>query len=173
MTRKGRRLAADAGDTSAEVDFGQLSQSLGYALRRAQLAVFKNFRDTFASLDVTPAQYSVLLVIGRNPGLKQTQVSDALNIKRANFVALIDALERRGLAERTAATDRRSYALYLTASGRKLLKTLDALNAVHEDKVAASIGQERRAQLLALLSALTAPLDGGEIDDESEMGTAG
>ena len=178
MTRKGRRPAVLDGQTghgpadaapSPEIDFGPLSDSLGYALRRAQLAVFKNFRDAFAGVEITPAQYSVLLVIGRNPGLKQTRVSDALNIKHTNFVALIDTLERRGLAERAAAADRRSYALYLTSAGKRLLKTLDALNAAHEAKVAGPIGLERRAQLLALLSAVTAPLeraaDAGHEDD--------
>ena len=55
-----------------------------------------------AEHDIRPAQFSVLEVIGRNPGLRQTQVSFALGMKTTNFVPLLDQLERRGLAARRA-----------------------------------------------------------------------
>jgi len=151
---------ADSGNgVAGPVDLSTLPQSLGYVLRRAQLAVFKNFKATFDDVDITPAQYSVLSIIESNPGLKQTQVSDALGIKRANFVSLLDTLEARGLAERAPAADRRSYALFLTPSGRKLMKSLHALNLEHETRIAASIGPEQRAELLALLAAIIGPLE--------------
>jgi len=51
---------------------GALPERIGYALRRAQLAVFQDFVQTMAELDVRPAQYSVLLLIGINPGVSQT-----------------------------------------------------------------------------------------------------
>jgi DNA-binding MarR family transcriptional regulator len=69
-------------------------------LRRAQLAVFQDFFMAFAPFDIRPAQYSVLTVIERNPGLTQSQVAEALGIKRTNFVGMLDALEARGLTER-------------------------------------------------------------------------
>src|SRR5690242_3190854 len=74
----GRHVANPEG-----LDLGDLANALGYVLRRAQLASFKHFKDTFRTTDLTPAQYSVLMVIDRNPGLKQNQISDALGIKRA------------------------------------------------------------------------------------------
>ena len=87
-------------------------------LRRAQLVVFQDFFAAFAPFDIRPAQFAVLTVIERNPGLTQSQVADALGIKRTNFVGMLDALEARGLAERRqTARDKRSYALYLTAEG--------------------------------------------------------
>jgi DNA-binding MarR family transcriptional regulator len=139
------------------LDLGELPSALGYALRRAQLAAFKNFKDTFKGLDITPAQYSVLIVIERNPGLKQNQISDALGIKRANFVLLLNTLEERGLAQRAAATDRRSYALQITPNGKRLLNKLRALSADMETKFSAPIGMEGRETLLRLLAALAAP----------------
>src|SRR3954451_7281685 len=75
---------------SHEPDLGDLSEALGYLLRRAQLASFKSFKEVFKGTNITPAQFSVLVIIDRSPGLRQNQVSDALGIKRANFVALID-----------------------------------------------------------------------------------
>ena len=146
------------------VDYGLLDESLGYVLRRAQLAVFKTFQNTFKGVDITPAQCSVLIIVERNPGLTQTQVSDALGIKRANFVALFDTLEARGLAQRAAASDRRSYALQLTPKGRVLLKKLHALSELHEARISVPLGKPDRAELFRLLNLLLAPLEQG-VDD--------
>jgi DNA-binding MarR family transcriptional regulator len=139
------------------LDLGELPSALGYALRRAQLAAFKNFKDTFKGFDITPAQYSVLIVIERNPGLKQNQISDALGIKRANFVLLLNTLEARGLAQRAPATDRRSYALQVTPSGKRLLNKLRSLSAGLEAKLSTQIGVEGRETLLRLLAAVATP----------------
>src|SRR5262245_37150249 len=80
------------------VDPGPLGEMIGYALRRAQLAVFDEAIRVFAELDLRPAQYSVLALVGHRPGLKQSDVAAALGIQRANFVTLFDGLEQRGLA---------------------------------------------------------------------------
>src|SRR6516165_8251255 len=112
---KSVRRQAAAGRRHAEVDLGMLPELIGFMLRRAQIVVFQEIFPLFSEVDIRPAQFSVLVVIERNPGLTQSQVSAALGIKRTNFVALLDSLEQRGLAERQArAGDRRSHALYLT-----------------------------------------------------------
>ena len=81
-------------------------------LRRAQLTVFADFGETMAEVGLRPVQFAVLTILGRNPGVTQSDVSEALNIQRANFVAVIDDLESRGLAKRTSSmTDRRSNSL--------------------------------------------------------------
>ena len=141
-----------AASASNSVDYGRLDQSLGYVLRRAQLAVFKIFQAMFKALDITPAQCSVLLIIEKNPGLTQTQVSDALGIKRANFVALFDGLEARGLAQRASA--------FGWSSG------LSAVSDQHEAKISAGLSEADRHELFRLLSALIAPLDPGSDDGE-------
>lgn len=134
-----------------------LSAFLGYALRRAQLAVFDDFFQTVADLDLRPAQFGLLVVINQNPGLKQTDASAALGIQTPNFVGLVDELEQRGLAQRQpAANDRRSHALYLTKSGEALLKRVMARQVEHEDRMTARIGKAGREQLLELLNKLAA-----------------
>jgi DNA-binding MarR family transcriptional regulator len=150
------------------LDLGHLPELIGYMLRRAQLAVFQDFAQTYAEVGIRPAQYAALTVIERNPGLKQKDVSAALGIKRANFVAMCDELEALGLAaRRPIATDRRSYALHLTRKGRALMKTLHAANQEHEMRLTAQIGEEGRARLIVLLTALAATGNGaGEGSEE-------
>jgi DNA-binding MarR family transcriptional regulator len=162
----------DANDDSAPINFGSLAEGLGYALRRAQLASFKSFQQLFGVSGITPAQYSALMIIELNPGLRQNQVSDALGIKRANFVGLIDKLEERGLVARTPAADRRSYALHLTEDGRKFMASLHTLNETQEDRLRAGLTPEQSALLLRALNAIVASIDGtaartGVVDEES------
>jgi len=149
----------DGKEEGAQINFGSLADGLGYALRRAQLASFKSFQQVFGGAGITPAQYSVLMIIELNPGLRQNQVSDALGIKRANFVGLIDKLEERGLVERTPAADRRSYALHLTALGRKFVKSLHALNTLQEQRLRAALSPQQRALVLDTLNAIVASVD--------------
>src|SRR5215470_16657850 len=136
----------------ADLDLGPLPELIGYVLRRAQLVVFQDFFHAFAPFNISPAQFSVLTVIERNPGLTQSQVAAALGIKRTNFVGLLDELERRGLAERRqAARDKRSYALYLTADGAVLMRKLRPVLKAHETRMVARIGEAGRDRLVELL----------------------
>jgi DNA-binding MarR family transcriptional regulator len=139
-------------NAKVHVDLGPLPELIGYGLRRAQLAVFQDFFAAFEPFDVRPAQFSVLTVIERNPGLTQTQVAEALGIKRTNFVGMLDELETRGLAERRqTARDKRSYALYLTVDGAALMRKLKPVLKAHESRMVAKLGDEGRDTLLALL----------------------
>lgn len=151
-----RAPAAGISGRRKPATLGPLSAFLGYALRRAQLAVFDDFFRTVADLGLRPAQFGLLVVINQNPGLKQTDASAALGIQTPNFVGLVDELEKRGLAQRLpAANDRRSHALHLTKAGEVLLKRVMAKQAEHEDRMTARIGKAGREQLFELLEKLS------------------
>ena len=135
-----------------------VSGIVGYRLRRAQMHVFQQFNLHFAEFDLRPAEFSVLALIADNPGSKQTEIAHALGIKRANFVALINGLDARGLTERRLlAGDRRSHALFLTAQGEQTMHRLNKAQAQFEAKWVAKLGgPESRDQLLTLLDRLVA-----------------
>jgi DNA-binding MarR family transcriptional regulator len=133
-----------------------LNGLIGYALRRAQLAIFADFNQTLASLNLRPTQLAVLMLIDQNPGTSQSSVSEALGIQKANFVAIIAELANRGLVRRRKSeADARTYSLGLTARGRSLLEDAEKLQSVHEARVIAQIGTEGRVQLLSLLERVT------------------
>ncbi len=136
------------------VDLGELSELLGYSLKRAQLKIFDNFIRTVAPLQLTPAQFSVLLLIERNPGRNQTEIAATLGILRPNFVAMLDGLESRGLCARSrSTTDRRSHVLMLTDKGRATLARARKLIATrHEARLNELLGPDNRAALLAMLA---------------------
>jgi hypothetical protein len=109
---RGRRAAA------AHVDLGVLNERLGYFVRRLQVWVFQDFIRRLSRLDLSPAQFSVLVVTGANPGLSQAQLAGTLGIERARLVRLLHRLEQRGLTERRpSAADGRRHALGGSAGG--------------------------------------------------------
>ncbi len=137
---------------SAPVELDALNNHLGYVIRRAQLWIFQDFIGTLATIDIRPAQYSVLVVIAANPGLSQTEVAEALGIERARLVHLLDKLEKRGLTQRLASpVDRRSHVLRLTREGQKLLKRAKTLAALHEARLMAKLGRDQHKLAMNVL----------------------
>ncbi len=109
-----RRIDAD------EIGLDALVGHAGYAVRRFQIWIFQDFIKTLGDVDIRPTQYSVLTVIGANPGLSQMAVAKRLGIERARLVHLLDSLEQRKLVKRIKSkADRRSHALHLTARARR------------------------------------------------------
>src|SRR5258708_2027880 len=121
-SRLPRKAAGEAVDEVLALQLGELSELLGYSLKRAQLKVFEDFLRCVAPLQLTPAQFSVMLLLDRNPGRNQTEIANTLGILRPNFVAMLDGLESRDLCTRMRSTnDRRSHILVLTDKRRAVL----------------------------------------------------
>lgn len=139
----------------AELDLSLLGGMVGYAIRRAQVALFRDLKARFRVLEITPAQFAILIAVDANPGLPQARVADALGIERARLVLMLDRLEQRNLLVRTRSkSDRRSHALHLTAAGSRLLRTLLDLQAEHERAIEEAIGTKAKSDLLGILGPL-------------------
>ena len=152
---KGRKDAADEVTVEGTaLQLGELSELLGYSLKRAQLKIFEDFLRCVAPLQLTPAQFSVLLLLDKNPGRNQTEIANELGILRANFVAMLDGLESRDPCTRMRSTnDRRSHVLMLTDKGRSVLARAKKLVATkHEARLNELLGPANRAALLSMLT---------------------
>jgi DNA-binding MarR family transcriptional regulator len=145
-----------AAPPAREVRFGPLAGYIGYWLRRAQVWAVSGFLETMQELDLRPTQFSVLIIIHENPGIRQTEVCAALGLQKANFVPLLNELQRRGLAVRKVGVpDRRSSALHLTPQGQALLERANQLHSEWEGHIAARLGARGQEQLRELLQKLT------------------
>ena len=152
--RARKEAAEDAISEAPALHLGELSELLGYSLKRAQLKIFEDFLRCVAPLQLTPAQFSVLLLIEKNPGRNQTEIAATLGILRPNFVAMLDGLESRDLCTRMrAAHDRRSHVLMLTDKGRAVLARAKKLVATkHEARLNELLGPANRLALLSMLT---------------------
>src|SRR5215475_9526504 len=151
---KARKTAVDIPADGTALQLGELSELLGYSLKRAQLKIFEDFLRCVAPLQLTPAQFSVLLLLEKNPGRNQTEIASTLGILRPNFVAMLDGLESRDLCTRMrSSNDRRSHVLMLTDKGRSVLARAKKLVATkHEARLNELLGPANRAALLTMLT---------------------
>ena len=131
---------------------GVLPQLIGYRLRVAQQAVFRDFSESVGEL--SPGRAGMLLLIEANPGVPQGRLAEAVKLDRSTMVGVVDSLEERGLIERRRGIDRRTNGLWLTRAGRVLATPLRRRIERHENRVAARLNASERAQLIALLEKL-------------------
>jgi len=136
-------------------DLGVLNDRLGYFARRLQVWIFQDFIRKLSRIDISPAQFSVLVVIGANAGLSQAELAATLGIERARLVRLLHKLERRGFTQRLpSSADGRRHALRLTRDGHKILNHAKTLSAKHESALKRRIGAARYRLLLGMLREL-------------------
>jgi DNA-binding MarR family transcriptional regulator len=132
---------------------GALHGLLGYRLRLAQQAVFRDFAASVPGL--SPGRVGLLIYIDANPGVTQSRLAEAAERDRSTMVGVLDQLESRGLVERRRGKDRRTNGLWLTRAGRTLL--LRALRGIarHEKRIAARLSAGDRRHLLELLGRIS------------------
>ncbi len=134
------------------IDLGMLPELVGFQLRMAQIALFRDFSQGLGGEDVTPGLFGVLVIIESNPDLKQSELARATQLDRSTVVTVIDNLERRGLVERRASVhDRRSNAIRLTEAGTALLRKLKRQVNAHEKRLLQNFSPAERETFLALL----------------------
>jgi len=139
--------------SDSTIDYGLLPGLLGYQVRQAQIAIFRDFTASLADAGMTPTLFGALVLIEANPGLKQADLARALQLDRSTVVTVIDTLQKRGLvARRRAADDRRSNAVSLTAQGARELATLKPRVTAHEARLVADLDAAERAALSAALA---------------------
>jgi DNA-binding MarR family transcriptional regulator len=132
---------------------------MGYALRRAQSAVFADFAATFARAGeaLTPGEFGLLVLVDRNAGLSQMALARALGIDRSTLVPILDRLQARGLLVRLPSpTDGRTHALALTALGETALARFGRLVRNHEKRIASGLSTAETRTLIDLLEKVRA-----------------
>jgi DNA-binding MarR family transcriptional regulator len=111
------------------------------------------FADLMVSIDLTPPHAGILRAIAADPGRSQQALSGQLGLLPSRVVAYVDELQDRGYVERRRnPDDRRLHALYLTASGKKLLSKIGDLARQHDRVITAGLDAEQRETLRELLA---------------------
>jgi len=139
------------------VHLGKLPGYLGYQVRQAQTAVFRDFAQIMENVGITPGEFSLLTLTEANPGINQGTLARVYQLDKSTLSTSINGLIRRGLIERTRSDrDRRFYALWLTDAGRDALGQATRLVEKEEAQMDAALEPGEREQLLGLLEKITA-----------------
>ncbi|MDU8925797.1 MarR family transcriptional regulator [Alisedimentitalea sp. MJ-SS2] len=145
---------------AVSVSDATLRSFMGYHVKRAMSVLQADLNATLKPFGLRMVTYSALVMIVDNPGMRQTQLADALAIERPNLVVILDQLEERGLISRDKVpTDRRAYALNPTEQGRALCAEATDANRADEDRLLAGLSKEQRAAVIAAMNLIE---QGGE-----------
>ena len=147
-----KRRGSESRHAARGLDQGELAGLVGYRLRRAQQALFRDFAASIP--DLSPGRAGLLMLIEANPGVTQSLLAQAMSLDRSTMVGVLDALEARGWLERRKGRDRRTNGLWLTRAGRTLLFRVKRRIADHEARVTGRLTSAERSRLLALLGKL-------------------
>src|SRR6476661_8743718 len=72
-----------------------------------------------------PREFGLMTVMAKRPGLTQQELALLARVDPSSMVALLDDLERRGIAERRVdPSDRRRRAVHLTEKGQEQMQVL-------------------------------------------------
>jgi DNA-binding MarR family transcriptional regulator len=81
-------------------------------------------------LGVTRAQWKVLFRLTRQPGMRQVELADMLDIEPITLCRIVDRLQESGLVERSHdPADRRAWRLNVTEKAQPLIEKLKAVGA--------------------------------------------
>lgn len=135
--------------------FGPFETSVGFLLRIAQLTVSER---TFAELnrrDLPIGEFTILMAIGLNPGVRQGVLAGRLRITGSNMTKLVRLLENRGMIRRLVPPhDRRAIALELTEKGRAHVEEHQDLVLRAVSRAVDCLEAQEQAVLLKLLRKL-------------------
>lgn len=139
---------------TVDMDLGELVNMIGVELRVAQILADKAF-SVSQDAKMPSGHFTVLTLINLNPGINQSMLAKCMHLDRSTMVPILDKLESKAWTERRKKPgDRRSYALYLTRQGKKVLKEAGARVGELEALVAEKMGPRKRDKLLALTKEL-------------------
>ena len=97
----------------------ELTDSLGYLLKHAHRQLSEQTDKALAPFGIDARELGILVVIAGPEPLSQQQVAQRLGVDRTTMVAMLDALEGKGIVSRhPQAGDRRRNVVELTEAGR-------------------------------------------------------
>jgi DNA-binding MarR family transcriptional regulator len=132
---------------------GRLGDLVGYRVAQAHATTSALLARTGGSLDLRQAEFTLLCLIGANPGVASTELASHVGVTKPNIAMWMDRIEHRGLVSRMRSDrDKRSQCIELTALGRQLSDLcLRAMAEQEAHAVGTVLSPAERLLLLELL----------------------
>ena len=137
------------------LDNTSLIQRTGFLLNRSAFDIRGLFFDALHPLGVDPRQFGVLSFIAECGASSQQQIAEQVNCDRTTMVAVIDDLEKLGLAQRSVdPDDRRKSMVCVTEKGKRALERAGKAADQAERQYLAPLSAAERKQLVDMLQRL-------------------
>lgn len=150
---KKETLAPTTPHVEGDEDIGAIRDIVGFHIRLAHGAVYRHFTESFADLNLTQKQVSVLWLVDDHPDIAQTGLAQRMRMDRATTMAIVNRLEARDLLVRGASlTDGRMQTLNLTDGGRQMLQTAKEAILEHERWLKSRFTDKEVTKLIEMLA---------------------
>ena len=147
----------------------RMTESLGFLLSDVSRLLRRRFDERARTSGASVAQWRVLKILSRSPGLNQGQLAEALEVEPITACRMIDRLEEAGFVERRPA-DRRAWRIHLTDKAAPVLDELHVLAADLIEETLQGFSTRQREELIAALEGLRANLTTVQEGNEAANG---
>ncbi|MGN7763693.1 MarR family winged helix-turn-helix transcriptional regulator [Paenibacillus sp. 22594] len=125
---------------------------LGFLLGSTHRRISNAFARVLKPYDITPEQWSILLMICDREGINQKEVAAAAAKDQPTTARIVELLQKKGFIHKTMSpTDRRAFQLYATETGKSLIERTVSLE---QQTIATAVNGLRTEQLEDLRSML-------------------
>jgi DNA-binding MarR family transcriptional regulator len=132
-------------------------KQLGFLLARHGRIMNTRLRQALDSSGLSPRHAVLLCRLDESGPLSQQGLIDTLSIDASGLVAVLNDLEREGLAERRRdPADRRRHIVEITADGKRAVASIEVAVADVEREAFAGFSADELSQLHGLLSRIHA-----------------
>lgn len=153
MTRPKEVLVPTTPHVAGDDDIGEIRNIVGFHIRLAHGATYRHFTETFADLDLTQKQVSVLWLVDDHPDISQTDLAQRMRMDRATTMAIVNRLEaKKYLVRGKSPSDGRKQTLNLTDDGRKALVVAKDAIMAHERWLKSRFSDKEVETLIELLT---------------------
>lgn len=151
----------DATPSSQAPPAADVTERLGYRLKRAAAALRGAMDRALREYGLTVPQYACLELLDQRPGLSNAELARGTFVTRQSMNVVLRGLQDAGLITRPATTDRgRALPAHLTDEGhRRLAAARSAVYAI-DQLMTDAVPEQRLAELLTDLDHMAAALDG-------------
>ncbi len=135
-----------------EIDRYELLNAPGHLIRRSQQRAVDLYFAEVGENSLTPRQFALLLTVGQNPGLIQTDLVNLSGIDRSTVADMVRRLVKRGqLERRRIARDRRCNALWITEPGQQAVLEAYQCSLRVQERILAPLPPEHRGVFIRYL----------------------
>lgn len=142
-----------------------LDLSVGYALKRAAVALRAAMERELRCVGLSVPQYACLRLLGHGGGLSGAELARGAFVTRQSMHVLLRGLQDRGLLTRAATAPRgRALPVELTESGVEVLARADEIVAGVEGRMTSALSADARRRLRDDLAACVDALGEPEVE---------
>lgn len=133
----------------------RMQDTVCYKLTMAFNQILELSKDDFQEIGITRSNYATMHFIFEAPGITQAELADVMHKDRNVITKTIDKLEEKQYVQRVRGQkDRRSFALYLTETGERIIHDYWPVIVAGEEERLQRIPEEHRQLFVQMLDLL-------------------